>query len=78
MKTLIISAACAAVAVTSVSASSRGSLGFTFARKFVRSLAESLLHAETIPTWEAGTPPATTTEPTAWRTVPLRADNCGR
>jgi hypothetical protein len=37
-------------------------LGFTPARKYVRSLAENLLHTELTAAHEAGTTPETTTE----------------
>jgi hypothetical protein len=68
MKTLIIvlSAACAVVAYYFGLRYFTGQdLGFTPARKYVRNLAEKLLHTEVIAAREAGTTPATTTEQSA-------------
>jgi len=68
MKTLIItlSAACAVVAgYFGIRYFTHKDLGFTPARKYVRSLAENLLHTEIIAAREAGTAPASTTEQTA-------------
>jgi len=68
MKTLIIvlSAACAAVAYYFGLRYFTGQdLGFTPARKYVRNLAENLLHTEITATREAGATPATTTEQAA-------------
>jgi len=67
MKTLIIvlSAACAVVAYYfSLRYFSGRDLGFTPARKYVRNLAENLLHTELTAAREAGTTPASTTEQT--------------
>ena len=68
MKTLIItlSAACAVVAgYFGVRYFTRRDLGFTPARKYVRNLAENLLHTELTAAREAGTTPETTTEQAA-------------
>jgi hypothetical protein len=68
MKTLIItlSAACAVVAgYFGIRYFTHKDLGFTPARKYVRNLAENLLHTEVIAAREAGAAPAPTTEPTA-------------
>jgi hypothetical protein len=68
MKTLIIvlSAACAVVAgYFGVRYFTRRDLGFTPARKYVRSLAENLLHTELTAAREAGATPKTTTEQAA-------------
>jgi hypothetical protein len=68
MKTLIItlSAACAVVAgYFGVRYFTRRDLGFTPARKYVRNLAENLLHTELTAAREAGTTPETATEHTA-------------
>jgi hypothetical protein len=65
MKTLIItlSVACAAVAgYFGVRYFTRRDLGFTPARKYVRNLAENLLHTEITAAREAGATPNTTTE----------------
>ena len=59
MKTLIITlaAACAAVAgYFGIRYFTREDLGFTPARKYVRNLAENLLHTQPTATREAGTP----------------------
>ena len=64
MKTLIItlSAACGVVAYYFGLRYFTGrDLGFTPARKYVRSLAENLLHTELTAAREAGTTPETTT-----------------
>ena len=63
MKTLIItlSAACAVVAgYFGVRFFTRRDLGFTPARKYVRNLAENLLHTEITAAREAGATPALT------------------
>ena len=68
MKTLIItlSAACAVVAgYFGVRYFTRRDLGFTPARKYVRNLAENLLHTEITAAREASTTPASTTEQSA-------------
>jgi len=68
MKTLIIilSAACAVVAgYFGVRYFTRKDLGFTPARKYVRNLAENLLHTEPTAKREAGTTPNSPTEQTA-------------
>jgi hypothetical protein len=68
MKTLIIvlSVACAVVAYYfGLRYFSGADLGFTPARKYVRNLAESLLHTEITAAREAGATPATTTEQAA-------------
>jgi hypothetical protein len=68
MKTLIIilSAACAVVAYYFGLRYFTGrDLGFTPARKYVRNLAENLLHTELTAAREAGTTPETTTEQAA-------------
>jgi hypothetical protein len=68
MKTLIVilSAACAGVAgYFGVRHFTLRDLGFTPARKYVRSLAENLLHTELTAAREAGTTPETTTEQAA-------------
>jgi hypothetical protein len=68
MKTLIItlSAACAVVAgYFGVRYFTRRDLGFTPARKYVRSLAENLLHTELTAAREAGAAPNTPTEQAA-------------
>ena len=68
MKTLIIvlSAACAVVAYCfGLRYFSGRDLGFTPARKYVRSLAENLLHTELTAAREAGATPKTTTEQAA-------------
>jgi hypothetical protein len=68
MKTLIIilSAACAVVAYYFGLRYFTGrDLGFTPARKYVRNLAEKLLHTEATDAREAGTTPASTTEQAA-------------
>jgi hypothetical protein len=68
MKTLVIvlSAACAVVAgYFGVRYFTRRDLGFTPARKYVRSLAENLLHTELTAACEAGTTPETTAEQAA-------------
>ena len=65
MKTLIIvlSAACAVVAYYfGLRYFSGQDLGFTPARKYVRNLANNLLHTEITAAREAGTAPASTTE----------------
>ena len=65
MKTLIIvlSAACAVVAYYfGLRYFSGQDLGFTPARKYVRNLANNLLHTEVTAAREAGTAPASTTE----------------
>ena len=70
MKTLIIvlSAACAVVAgYFGVRHFTRRDLGFTPARKYVRNLAENLLHTEITAAREAGATPNTTTEQSASR-----------
>ena len=67
MKTLIItiSAACAVVAgYFGFRYFSRRDLGFTPARKYVRNLAENLLHTEVTAAREAVTTPASTIEQT--------------
>ena len=68
MKTLIIvlSAACAVVAYYfGLRYFSGQDLGFTPARKYVRNLANNLLHTEVTAAREAGTAPASTTEQAA-------------
>jgi len=68
MKTLIItlSAACALVAgYLGVRCFMRRDLGFTPARKYVRNLAEKLLHTEITPAREAATTSASTPEQAA-------------
>jgi hypothetical protein len=68
MKTLIIvlSAACAVVAGHfGVRHFTRQDLGFTSARMYVQSLAETLLHTELTAAREAGATPATTAEQAA-------------
>jgi hypothetical protein len=68
MKTIIIilSAACAVVAYYFGLRYFTGQdLGFTPAKKYVRNLAENLLHTEITAAREAGTTPASTTEQTA-------------
>jgi hypothetical protein len=68
MKTLIItlSAACAVVAgYLGVRYLTHRDLGFTPARKYVRNLAENLLHTEVTAAQEAGTVPQATSEQTA-------------
>jgi hypothetical protein len=68
MKTLIIilSAACAVVAgYFGVRYLTRRDLGFTPARKYVRNLAENLLHTELTAAREAGAIPEATTEQAA-------------
>jgi len=68
MKTLIIvlSAACAVVAgYFGGRHFTRRDLGFTQARKYVRSLAKNLLHTELTAAREAGTTPQATTEQAA-------------
>jgi hypothetical protein len=68
MKTLIIavSAACAVVAgYFGVRYFTRKDLGFTPVRKYVRNLAETLLHTELTAAREAGATPASTTEQSA-------------
>ena len=70
MKTLIItlSAACAVVAgYFGARYFTRRDLGFTPARKYVRNLAENLLHTEITAAREAGATPNTTTEQSASR-----------
>ncbi|MGD0698200.1 MAG: hypothetical protein ABSA41_21275 [Terriglobia bacterium] len=65
MKTLIItlSAACAVVAAYfGVRHLTHRDLGFTPARKYVRNLAENLLHTEVTAAQEAGTVPEATSE----------------
>ena len=65
MKTLIIAlaAACAVVGYYFGLRYFTGrDLGFTPARKYVRNLAENLLHTELTAAREAGTTPASTTE----------------
>jgi hypothetical protein len=68
MKTLIItlSAACAVVAsYFGIRYFTRRDLGFTPARKYIRNLAQNLLHTELTAAREAGTTPASTIEQTA-------------
>jgi hypothetical protein len=68
MKTLVITftAACAVVAgYFGFRYFTRKDLGFTPARKYVRSLAENLLHTELAAAREAGTTTASTAEQTA-------------
>ena len=68
MKTLIVAltAACAAVAgYLGLRYFTRKDIGFTLARKYVRNLAENLLHTELAAAREAGTTPEPTTEQTA-------------
>ena len=68
MKNLIItlSAACAVVAdYFGLRYFTGRDLGFTPARKYVRNLAENLLHTELTAAREAGTTPAATTEQAA-------------
>ena len=65
MKTLIVtlSAAFAVIAgYFGVRHFTRRDLGFTPARKYIRNLAENLLHTELTAAREAGTTPASTTE----------------
>jgi hypothetical protein len=75
MKTLIItlSAACAAVAgYFGIRYFTRRDLGFTPARKYVRNLAENLLHTNITAALEAGTTPNTTSEQAAQQTATRR------
>ena len=68
MKTLIItiSVVCAAVAYYfGLRYFSGQDLGFTPAKKYVRNLADNLLHTEVTAAREAGTAPSSTTEQTA-------------
>jgi hypothetical protein len=68
MKTLIIilSAACAVIAgYFGIRYFTRRDLGFTPVRKYVRNLAENLLHTEITAAREAGTTSASTTEQAA-------------
>jgi hypothetical protein len=68
VKTLIItlSAACAVVAgYFGVRYFTQQDLGFTPARKYVRNLAENLLHTELTAAREAGMTPEATTEQSA-------------
>jgi hypothetical protein len=68
MKTLIITltAACAVIAgYFSVRYFTRQDLGFTPARKYVRNLAENLLHTEVTAAREAGATPNSTTDQAA-------------
>jgi|GEM_PF-494095 hypothetical protein len=70
MKTLIItlSVVCAVVAYYfGLRYFSGQDLGFTPARKYVRNLAENLLHTEITAAREAGATPNTTTEQSASR-----------
>ena len=63
---IVFSAACAVVAgYFGVRYFTHRDLGFTPARKYVRNLAENLLHTELTAAREAGTIPNTTTEQTA-------------
>ena len=65
MKSIVItlSAACVVVAgYFGVRHVTHRDLGFTSARKYVRSLLETLLHTEVAAAREAGAAPATTTE----------------
>jgi hypothetical protein len=68
MKTLVItlSAACAVLAgYFGIRYFTRRDLGFIPARKYVRTLAENLLHTEVTAACEAGARPASTTEKAA-------------
>ena len=68
MKTLIIilSAACAVIAgYFGIRYFTRRDLGFTPVRKYVRNLAENLLHTKITAAREAGTTSASTTEQAA-------------
>ena len=74
MKTLIVALTAACVGVAGyfgIRYFTRKDLGFTPTRKYVRNLAENLLHIELTSPREAGTTPKTTMEQAAWQTVPL-------